>query len=595
MDVFISYKSEDRATAEVIVSRLEADGFSVWWDQGIYPSANWRAEIDQQLAAATCVLVLWSVNSCDPQVGAWVIQEAEDGERRGVLVPVMIDDVILPIGLRHVQAADLIAWNGDAQDPRWRSVVATVRQKISGDVGNPALTSAVTGTTVREIFRGRWPQLCFVIGVGTLVTASTLVAGIVFAATLVAGFAVAYALFNVLLARHRGERVTANLLRRAFAVTWVTYVASGVVWLAALGFIFGPLFLARTTNELTVRVVDEAGRPLPATHVLIIDGQKRSRLQLDALGIASHRYSVLGGSGRIRVRVENTTQNQEAEVRKNSGPPPNLLFRLWSGNPIFDVAHYTAEESAIDAILKGEMPPAIQSRFPKVVGVLKNSVWEKTSDFVSFFHQMNSERLHVDSIEGQIDGKRLPEIDTDEEPDSPFSRLKWARSISVGSGHHLTLRLLLPRTPDGKAPWGTFAVVRSFNDYYKGSKAKFDAETTGRLASAKLDRLEEDGFFSVSLLRAMGAGELHELNQSGINVGDPYAAQSEINAFIKYLIDNSAPPAMILADIVPELLSQEGCDYVDPGYVLSMTLPAPELRVTIIRNVSDQPLPITSL
>ncbi len=32
VDVFVSYKAEDRARLKPLVSALEAEGFEVWWD-----------------------------------------------------------------------------------------------------------------------------------------------------------------------------------------------------------------------------------------------------------------------------------------------------------------------------------------------------------------------------------------------------------------------------------------------------------------------------------------------------------------------------------------------------------------------------------
>jgi hypothetical protein len=42
-DVFISYKKEDRDRAEGVVSALRADGFSVFWDEGLTPKEAWDA------------------------------------------------------------------------------------------------------------------------------------------------------------------------------------------------------------------------------------------------------------------------------------------------------------------------------------------------------------------------------------------------------------------------------------------------------------------------------------------------------------------------------------------------------------------------
>ena len=35
VDVFVSYASEDREKVRALVTDLEANGFSVWWDRSI--------------------------------------------------------------------------------------------------------------------------------------------------------------------------------------------------------------------------------------------------------------------------------------------------------------------------------------------------------------------------------------------------------------------------------------------------------------------------------------------------------------------------------------------------------------------------------
>ena len=56
----------------------------------------------RELAAARCVIVLWSKDSC---VSLWVLEEATDGRERGALIPVLIEAVRPPLGFRSIQAA----------------------------------------------------------------------------------------------------------------------------------------------------------------------------------------------------------------------------------------------------------------------------------------------------------------------------------------------------------------------------------------------------------------------------------------------------------------------------------------------------------
>ena len=111
-DVFVSYAQKDRARAEQVANALRAAGWEdVWWDAHLHVGSHVRSEIERQLHAARCVLVLWSEASIKSD---WVIDEAQDGKNRAVLVQALIEDVQPPHGFRGIHWADLRRWTGDA-------------------------------------------------------------------------------------------------------------------------------------------------------------------------------------------------------------------------------------------------------------------------------------------------------------------------------------------------------------------------------------------------------------------------------------------------------------------------------------------------
>ena len=64
-DIFISYSSSDRAKARALAQQLEQEGWSAWWDRTIPPGQSFSVVLEEALAAARCVVVLWSPASVD--------------------------------------------------------------------------------------------------------------------------------------------------------------------------------------------------------------------------------------------------------------------------------------------------------------------------------------------------------------------------------------------------------------------------------------------------------------------------------------------------------------------------------------------------
>ena len=105
--IFLSYASEDRPRAKAFAEALRDKGWTVFWDRTVPPGKVFDRVIDEALRQASCVVVLWSEASVDSN---WVKEEITDASQRGTLVPVLIDDVPLPLGFRRLQAARLVGW-----------------------------------------------------------------------------------------------------------------------------------------------------------------------------------------------------------------------------------------------------------------------------------------------------------------------------------------------------------------------------------------------------------------------------------------------------------------------------------------------------
>jgi serine/threonine-protein kinase len=163
-DVFISYKSEDRRRIQPLVHALQADGYSVWWDQHIGTGDEWRDTIEQTLDTAKCVIVAWSKHSIGPE-GHFVRDEASRAQRRRVYIPILLDPVEPPLGFGEQQATLLRGWRGDRSDPGYRALLAAVRRIAGGD-GNPVTVPSKRGIDRRAILAGGAVATAVVAGFG---------------------------------------------------------------------------------------------------------------------------------------------------------------------------------------------------------------------------------------------------------------------------------------------------------------------------------------------------------------------------------------------------------------------------------------------
>jgi len=60
LDIFISYARKDLSRVEPIARALESLGYGVWWDADLRAGRRFHQDIERELAAARCVLVVWT-------------------------------------------------------------------------------------------------------------------------------------------------------------------------------------------------------------------------------------------------------------------------------------------------------------------------------------------------------------------------------------------------------------------------------------------------------------------------------------------------------------------------------------------------------
>lgn len=171
-DVFVSYAREDAVRVRSLVRLLESRGLSVFWDLQIPAGKTWREHIGQALAQAPCVLVVWSTHSI---ASSFVAEEADEGRQRGVLVPVLIDAVLPPLGLRSLQSADLQDLGASALPRGFDQLLSAIQSLLahppqsfaSAVEAKPAATAAPAAAATKAKASGARPT-ALLIGVVAL-------------------------------------------------------------------------------------------------------------------------------------------------------------------------------------------------------------------------------------------------------------------------------------------------------------------------------------------------------------------------------------------------------------------------------------------
>ena len=127
-DIFVSYAHEDQERVRPIVTELEKRGWHVFWDRIIPVAETWESSIGKALEESRCVLVAWSRYSKDSD---WVKEEADIAKKKGILVPLLLDDIEQPIGFGRIQAANLTDWQNNSAHQVFRQLISAIESKIS--------------------------------------------------------------------------------------------------------------------------------------------------------------------------------------------------------------------------------------------------------------------------------------------------------------------------------------------------------------------------------------------------------------------------------------------------------------------------------
>lgn len=143
-DIFISYAKEDREKAGELARLLEQRQWTVWWDREIAIGLSFDEVIEREILAGSCVIVLWTAHAVGSK---WVRREARSAAHREVLVPILAENVALPLEFTDLQAADLTAWDHIADHPEFEKVVRRIEALVPRAAGTltPGRPAATRG------------------------------------------------------------------------------------------------------------------------------------------------------------------------------------------------------------------------------------------------------------------------------------------------------------------------------------------------------------------------------------------------------------------------------------------------------------------
>lgn len=128
-DVFISYASEDRNRVRPLAEALQGRGFNIWWDRSLAAGQDYTAVIERELRGAKAVIVVWTQGSA---ASTFVRDEAGLARDQGRLVPVLLDQVAIPLGFGSFQAEDFTRWNGGANAPQMQLLEEALKARLEG-------------------------------------------------------------------------------------------------------------------------------------------------------------------------------------------------------------------------------------------------------------------------------------------------------------------------------------------------------------------------------------------------------------------------------------------------------------------------------
>jgi formylglycine-generating enzyme len=146
-DIFLSYDHRDFDRVKVLVAALQTHGWTVFFDREIPAGKTWRQFIGKEIDECRCMVVVWSINSINSH---WVCEEADIGLKRKILVPLILDQVMPPLGFGSIQAASLVGWQGKAGSSGYLALCKAVTEHIGSGLPSAFSADKVSHQSINE-------------------------------------------------------------------------------------------------------------------------------------------------------------------------------------------------------------------------------------------------------------------------------------------------------------------------------------------------------------------------------------------------------------------------------------------------------------
>ncbi|HEV2530287.1 TIR domain-containing protein [Phenylobacterium sp.] len=134
-DIFISYARSTARQARAVADALRREGYSVWNDDNLPTHRAYGEVIEEQLALAKAVVVIWSAEAVRSQ---WVRSEADRARGENKLVQLSVDGARLPMPFDQIQCADLSGPAMAHTHPNWAKVTASVADLMGAAAPAPS-------------------------------------------------------------------------------------------------------------------------------------------------------------------------------------------------------------------------------------------------------------------------------------------------------------------------------------------------------------------------------------------------------------------------------------------------------------------------